>query len=71
MAASSFYTDLHMKVPFLELGYTTSAIDISISHRPVDSQASKSVYLTANRHDYSKAAFAPWNKRISFAEAMY
>jgi hypothetical protein len=44
------YTDLHMKVPILELDYTVSAIDIGISHRSMDSLAPKSGHLTANRY---------------------
>ncbi|MDR1540350.1 MAG: hypothetical protein LBU32_20595 [Clostridiales bacterium] len=54
MAANlhGFLTDLHMKVSILALGYTESAIDISISHSSLDRQARKRVrklHLIANQ----------------------
>jgi hypothetical protein len=58
MLAFASYTAFHIKLPFLELDYTVSAIDIGISDHSADSQAPKKEHLmksgikscAANRH---------------------
>ncbi|MDR1539216.1 MAG: hypothetical protein LBU32_14700 [Clostridiales bacterium] len=40
-----YYTDFRRKLPFLELDYSASAIDIGISYRSMDNKAPKKEHL--------------------------